>query len=271
MQYAKMGFDSTIILGPVIKLTDATAAGTPGDATPDALSGTGLTGCAVWFRNAATGIVTKTATAQAITHDGLGVYTGAVIPGAAIPAPGMARFSIVDSVFGTIFEDVEVLHPNVYDAKFGSVTPLTDKAGFSIAAGGIATASFAAGTTIPRVTLADTVTTLTGYTTPPSAAVIGAAVWADSTGVIVKTSTDKIPASPAAVGSVMQIDLTQDVAARDVTQKTTMNVGDCLAGAIAESAGAESVVGLVYAKKNLNGSAFRTFSLNDATNPTTRS
>lgn len=41
---------------------------------------------------------------------------------------------------------------------------LSDKTGFSLAAGSIVTATFGAGATIPRVTLADTVTTYTGNT-----------------------------------------------------------------------------------------------------------
>lgn len=109
------------------------------------------------------------------------------------------------------------------------------------------------------------------YTVPPSAAVIGAACWADTTGAAVKTSTDKIPASPAAVGSAMQLDLTQVVASVDVTSLTTMTVGQCLAAARAEAAGAESVVSTTYLKKNPDGTTFRSFTLDSATSPTTRS
>jgi len=45
-----------------------------------------------------------------------------------------------------------------------TVTTNSDKTGYSLAAGSIATATFAAGATIPRVTLADTVSTVTGLT-----------------------------------------------------------------------------------------------------------
>jgi hypothetical protein len=52
-----------------------------------------------------------------------------------------------------------------------------DKTGFSLAAGSLSTAVFAAGATVPRVTLVDTVTTLTGHTpqTGDAFARIGAA------------------------------------------------------------------------------------------------
>lgn len=109
------------------------------------------------------------------------------------------------------------------------------------------------------------------YSVPPAANVIGAAVWADAVGVVVKASTDRIPLSPSAVGSTMQIDLAQVVPPVDVTSLPTMNVGHCLAAARAEAAGAESVVGTTYSKKNPDGSAFRTFTLNSASDPTSRS
>lgn len=109
------------------------------------------------------------------------------------------------------------------------------------------------------------------YASAPSANSVASAVWADLIGVSVKASVDKIPASPAAVGSTMQIDLTQVVPPRDVTSKSTMDVGDCLAGSRAEAAGAESVVSTAYTKKNPDGSNYRSFTLDSATSPTTRS
>lgn len=108
------------------------------------------------------------------------------------------------------------------------------------------------------------------YATPPAANVIAAAVWADAIGVAVKASTDKIPASPAAVGSVMQIDLSQSVPSVDVTSLTSMTVGHCFAAARADAAGAESVVSTTYTRKNPDGTTFRSFTLNSATDPTTR-
>lgn len=108
------------------------------------------------------------------------------------------------------------------------------------------------------------------YTAPPSAATVAAAVWADTTGAAVKASTDKIPANPAAVGSAMQLDLSQVVPPADVSALTTMTVGHCLAGARAGAAGAESIVSTTYLVKNPDGSTYRTFTLNDAVNPTAR-
>lgn len=108
------------------------------------------------------------------------------------------------------------------------------------------------------------------YTAPPSAATIGTAVWSDATGAVVKASTDKIPANPAAVGSAMQLDLSQVVSPVDVSGLTTMTVGQCFAAARAGTAGAESIVSTTYLIKNPDGSTFRSFTLDSATNPTSR-
>lgn len=67
------------------------------------------------------------------------------------------------------------------NAATPSVT-ISDKTGFSLAAGSIASATFAAGATIPRVTLADTITTYTGNTvqTGDSYAVVNSATFGNA-------------------------------------------------------------------------------------------
>lgn len=87
----------------------------------------------------------------------------------------------------------------------------------------------------------------------------------------IKSKTDLLPANPAAVGSQMQLDLTQAVSQVDVSLLTTMTVGHCLAAARAEAAGAESLVGTTWTKRNPDGSTFRAFTIDDSDAPTLRS
>lgn len=93
----------------------------------------------------------------------------------------------------------------------------------------------------------------------------------DVSSAAIKAKTDLIPANPAAVGSSMQLDLTQTVPPVDVSALTTMTVGHCLAAARAEAAGDETLSGLTWTKKNPDGSTFTTFTLDSATAPTLRS
>jgi len=96
-----------------------------------------------------------------------------------------------------------------------SVT-VSDKTGFSLATGSIASSTFAAGATIPRVTLADTVTTVTGLTASNLDATISSRASATNLATA-NTALVKIQAatydSASLVGSTMTLSdgVTQEV------------------------------------------------------------
>lgn len=134
---------------------------------------------------------------------------------------------------------------------------LTDKAGFSLSAAGIQG-------------IWDILTT--ALTTPVS---VGKAVVDIGIGVAgnivtaaaIKTKTDLIPASPAAVGSAMTLDLTQ---ALDLTP-TDETVGDALLAARAQGFGSWEQSGTTVTLIAADGTTVvHTLTLNDATNPTSR-
>lgn len=75
---------------------------------------------------------------------------------------------------------------NITAAAGITVATNNDKAGYSLSNGSIATATFAAGATLPRVTLVDTTSALTGYVAPDNTS-IGA----------IKTKTDFLPSATA--------------------------------------------------------------------------
>jgi hypothetical protein len=86
----------------------------------------------------------------------------------------------------------------------------------------------------------------------------------------IKAKTDNLPASPAAVGSVMALDTTQVVPAANVTAHSTVTVGDALLAARAQGAGAWTLSGTTLTLKNPDGTTFRVFTLDSATAPTSR-
>lgn len=144
-----------------------------------------------------------------------------------------------------------------------------------IADGAIDTATFASGTTLPRVTLCDTISTYTGNTpqTGDSFALIGAtgsgltSLATASGQTAIKAKTDLIPSSPAAVGSVMLVDMTQTVP----TSNTAQTVGDALNAARAQAFGRWVKSGTSLVLYAANGSTVvRTFTLDDADAPTSR-
>lgn len=85
--------------------------------------------------------------------------------------------------------------------------------------------------------------------------------------VAIKTKTDNLPASPAAVGSAMTLDLTQTVP----TANTAQTVGDALNAARAQGFGVWKLVGTTLTLYAADGTtAVRTFTLDSATAPTQR-
>lgn len=86
----------------------------------------------------------------------------------------------------------------------------------------------------------------------------------------VKAKTDNLPASPAAVGSTMVMDQTQAVSMVDVSADATLTVGKALLGAWVQAAGDWSISGTTLTLKNPDGTTFRTFTLDSATAPTSR-
>lgn len=83
----------------------------------------------------------------------------------------------------------------------------------------------------------------------------------------IKAKTDNLPASPAAVGSAMTLDLTQAVP----TSNTAQTVGDAFNAARAQGFGKWVHTGTSLVLYAANGSTIvRTFTLDDADAPTTR-
>lgn len=249
---------------------------------------------------------------------GKSLYTSGVAPGASggLFIAGTNAATTVTSSFTTTFTGN--LTGSVGSLGAGAITASTIGADAITAAkiqdGAIDTATFATGTTIPRVTLADTITTYTGNTPQtgdnyarigsgganlsaiPTVARVtlvdtvtaytgntvqsgdayallgtligtpaGASISADIAAVAAKTSL--IPASPAAVGSPMTLDLTQAVP----TSNTAQTVGDALNAARAQGFGKWVQNGTTLTLYAANGTTVvRTFTLNSATNPTTR-
>lgn len=159
-------------------------------------------------------------------------------------------------------------------SSLNAATPtVTTSLGSTAPAGWINTAAFAAGATIPRVTLADTLTTYTGNTpqTGDAFARIGATgsgltTLATAAGLsAIQAQTDLIPASPAAVGDPMTLDLAQAglvPRALDAVADASLTVGDALVAAICGAAGKESIASTAYTVKTPStGTAIRAFTL----------
>ncbi len=85
----------------------------------------------------------------------------------------------------------------------------------------------------------------------------GAGSWATATGFSVP-------------GDTMTMDQTKTVAMVDVTADVTLTVGKALLAARAQGAGAWAIVGTSLVLKNPDGSTFRTFTLDSAVSPTSR-
>jgi hypothetical protein len=130
------------------------------------------------------------------------------------------------------------------------------------------------GVTIPMVTAVGTVTTLTGYVAPDNATITAIAGYLDTEVAAIKAKTDNLPASPAAVGSAMTLNLAQTgLSPRDLgaVADGSLTVGDALVAAIAGAAGKQSVASTSYVVKTPStGTVIRTFTLDSATTPTSR-
>lgn len=107
---------------------------------------------------------------------------------------------------------------------------------------------------------------------PDNATITAIAGYVDTEVAAIKAKTDLIPASPAAVGSAMTLDLTQALsapAATDGTQAHTL--GEALNAARAQGFGKWAIVGTQLRLYAPNGSTiWRTFTLDSATAPTSR-
>lgn len=82
-------------------------------------------------------------------------------------------------------------------------------------------------------------------------------------------SFDPYDASALGLGG-MNINMSQTVPVRDLSALTTQTTGDCLSAARADGAGEWTFVGTTETVKGPDGSTVRSFTLNDATNPTQR-
>lgn len=82
----------------------------------------------------------------------------------------------------------------------------------------------------------------------------------------IKAKTDNLPASPAAVGSAMTLDLTQALS----LTPTANTVGDGLLAALAQGAGTWTLVGTTLTLKSAAGTTLYSFTLDSATDPTSR-
>lgn len=82
----------------------------------------------------------------------------------------------------------------------------------------------------------------------------------------IKAKTDNLPASPAAVGSAMLLTLTQAIP----DGQTIGTVGDALVAAEVQGGGAWTLVGTTLTLKRRNGTTWKTFTLDSATVPTSR-
>lgn len=115
-----------------------------------------------------------------------------------------------------------------------------------------------------------------GYTAPDNATIATRASQAsvdtiagyiDTEVAAIKAKTDNLPASPAAVGSAMTLDLTQAVP----TSNTAQTVGDALNAARAQGFGKWALTGTSLVLYAPDGTTIvRTFTLDSATSPTSR-
>lgn len=97
--------------------------------------------------------------------------------------------------------------------------------------------------------------------------------YVDTEVAAIKAKTDALPASPAAVGSVMQLDFAQAVPAATITALSHAGtVGKALAALLGEVAGNETMDPntRIWTKKNLDGTTLVTFLVDDAADPTVR-
>jgi hypothetical protein len=113
--------------------------------------------------------------------------------------------------------------------------------------------------------------TVGGYTAPLSAAGTRAAVGLATANLDTQLAAiDADVMTRSAPATAQTIDQTTAVAMVDVTADGTVTVGKCLLSARAQAAGAWSIVGTTLLLKNPDGSTFRTFTLDSATVPTSR-
>jgi hypothetical protein len=173
-----------------------------------------------------------------------------------------------------------------------------NRAGFSLANGSILAATFAAGAIDAAALATDAANEIrTGLSTLDAAGVrtaIGLASanldtqlgaiddFLDTEVAAIKAKTDLIPAGgfPAnfpsmviSAGGLPSINLAQTgLVPRDLSAvaDAALTVGDALVSAISEMAGDESVVGTAYTKKTPAGTTTRVFTLDSATEPTSR-
>lgn len=144
---------------------------------------------------------------------------------------------------------------------------LTDKANFSLSAAGIQaiwdalTSALTTAGSIGKLLVDNINATISSrlasasYTAPDNTSITA-----------IKAKTDNLPASPAAVGSAMTLDLTQAIA----NGPTIGTVGYALVAGESQGAGDWTLVGTTLTLKRRNGSTFITFTVDSATDPTQR-
>lgn len=108
---------------------------------------------------------------------------------------------------------------------------------------------------------------LAGYTAPDNATITAIASFVDTEVAAIKAKTDNLPASPAAVGSAMTLDLMQAIP----DNPTDGTVGDALQAAEAQGFGKWTISGTTLTIYRHDGvTVARTFTLDSATTPTSR-
>jgi len=184
-------------------------------------------------------------------------------------------------------EEQTVVAFDPYDAVRGGLAALPNAAAGATgglptgnASGQVTVASLAAGAvtevaagvrtnlTTELVRIDAAITSRLAAATDPTAALAAISAYIDTEVAAIKAKTDNLPASPAAVGSAMILDLTQAIPATNTAQ----TVGDALNGARAQAFGKWVLVGTALTLYAGNGTTVvRTFTLDNANAPTSRS
>ncbi len=123
--------------------------------------------------------------------------------------------------------------------------------------------------------IAGTLQTLDAFNTSLSST-HGAGAWTTATGFAVPgdamtlTSAYDAAKTAAQAGDAMTLDTTQVVPLANVTSDVTVTVGTALLSARAQGAGVWTLIGTALLLKNPDGTTFRSFTLDSATIPTSR-
>ena len=173
MKFLRQSTAATIVVGPFLSATDGKA-----PVTTLTIAST-LNGRAISNGTAAAYAPTS------FVHDANGYYLVSLAAG---DVPGVNRFVVNFSdptTYCAIWQDFTVYAPAVFDVQFGTVAPQTVGVPVTLPAtfpaNSITTATFAAGTILPRVTVVDTVSVLTAGTVSLAAGAITTATFATGT------------------------------------------------------------------------------------------